>query len=159
MIQVQEPVRSDGQYDGVEPRAPQVQHRLEYGRVFGGERDDPVAPAVPGTTRNSPKGEVARLRGSRREYDLVVIRVDQARDSCSCVLDRARRFPTEAVVVRVRIAEQFTQERHHRLAYHGVDGCRGLIIQVDGHVGHSVQSQGNIVSLSAPMSRPAAMSL
>ena len=159
MIEVQEAVCIDGQYDGVEARASQVQDRLEHRRVFGRQRHDPIALAVARMIRDSSKGQVAGFGGTGCKHDLVIVRVDQGCHARPCVLDRARRLPTEAVIDRVGIAEQISQKRQHCLAHRGIDWGCGLIVQVDGRPGHSVQSHGSSDSLSAPMSRPAARSL
>ena len=137
--QIDETIRIHGEHDDFVARGRQIPNRLEDRRMFRCKRHDPGALGIVRMAGYAAQGEVARFGRTGCENDLVVVCVDEIRDLGPRFPDRSRSIPPEAVIARMRVAEMLSEVRPHCVPDRRIKGGCGLIVEVDGCRGHSVQ--------------------
>ena len=106
-----------------------VQHRL----VLSGRRNNMAALVTIGPG-NAFERQVVRLRRTTGKDDLFGLGPDQGRNLLAGSMHRLFGFPAIPVRPTRRIAELLREIRHHGVEDSGIDGCRGVMIEVDGAI-------------------------
>src|SRR5712691_6728726 len=106
-----------------------VQHRL----VLSGSRNNMAAFVTVGPG-NAFECQVVRLRRTTGKNDLFWLGPDQGRNLLAGSMHRLFGFPAIPVRPARRIAELLGEIRHHGIENTGINGCRGVMIEVDGSI-------------------------
>ncbi len=124
-------VAIDGKHGDPEAFLLECPQRIEDRLVLGGLGDDVIA-APAQRPRRADQRQVVALGGAAGEDDgLRFARADQLGDSPAGALHRLLGLPAEGVGTRGRIAVDLDEGAGDRGDHPWVDGCRGVVIEVD----------------------------
>ena len=149
-LQVGAAVRSNRQDRDLEAFVLKGSRGFEHAFVLGREgkdTGDAVAEAL-AEARRAHDGEIVGLRGAGGEDEFAGLGANQVCDLRARSFDRRLRLLAEAVLDRMRIAENLLQERQHGVERARIERRRRLVIEVDRCV--RVRCHGRAGSPAAP---------
>ena len=130
-VEIQPSVAIDPQVGDVDSHPVEVLAGVEDGAVLGRHGDD--VPLLPVRRRlgDPLEGQVVRLGGAAGPDDLPRVGPDDRRHLGAGGLDRGRRVAPEGVVAARRVPEAIGEKGQHRVEDPGIEGSRGVVVQVD----------------------------